>query len=626
MQSETIRGERHAHYLGLMGCLAVLVMASEAGAGGLCPKFSEGAFFAAGNSPRSIAVADLDGDSVPDLVTANFFSADVSVLLGNGDGSFQAAASVARGDRARSVAAADLNGDSVPDLVTTNLGSTDVSVLLGNGDGSFQAAAFFATGVIPVSIAVADLDGDSIPDLVIANEGSDDVSVLLGNGDGSFQAALFFAVGDRPTSVAAADLNGDSVPDLVTANFFSDNVSVLLGNGDGSFQAALFFAAGDFPNSIAVADLDGDSVPDLATANRLSDNVSVLLGNGDGSFQAALFFTAGDSPSSVAVADLEGDSVPDLVIGNIASDDVSVLLGNGDGSFQAAVSFAVGDAPNSIAVADLDGDSGPDIVTANLSSDDVSVLINRCVSLVRLDIDIKPESCPNALNVKSKGVLPVAVLGTEGFDVREINTATIRLEGVTPIRSAIGDVSTPLLDKQDECDRASEDEDGFDDLTLEFDTQEVVSALGRVADGDELVLIFTAESSDGRPVEGKGRVTILSKHSVKKHVKDCLCAAQWENEMGAGDIRTLGERGVACSTFSEPEDVVTVRYRFHMFLSLRYRISAGSFFPGTGYCDDAFFVDRGGSIEQTTIEREVLPGDLDACRRYLSDLGCDFGD
>ena len=246
---------------------------------------------------------------------------------------------------------------------------------------------------------------------------------------------------------------------------------------------------------------------------------------------------------------------------------------------------------------------------------------------ISVNIDIKPESCPNPLNVKSKGFLPVVILGTEDFDVTEIDIASIRLEGAAPIRSIIEDVSTPLLDKQDEYDCASEGEDGFDDLTLKFDTQEVVSALGEVADGDELVLTLTGKFPDGKPIEGKDCVTILLKHLQIKRVKECLCAAQWENETGAGDIRRLGELGLVCSTFSEPEDVVTAVYRTsHPHVGLVYRLSAGSFLPGTGYCEDTLFFDRGGNRERTTIEREILPGDLIACRTYLSDLGCDFGD
>jgi len=214
----------------------------------------------------------------------------VSVLLGNGDGSFQARVKFAVGDNPVSVAVADLDGDGAPDLITANVNSGfsldgDVSVLLGNGDGSFQAAVSFLAGDNPVSVAVADLDGDSIPDLVTANLGAlnaefADVSVLLGNGDGSFQAAVSFLAGAfpaRPNSVAIADLDGDSFPDVVTANDFSDDVSVLLGNGDGSFQTPIFFMAGDRTFFVAVADLDGDNRPDLVTANVNSDDVSVLI-------------------------------------------------------------------------------------------------------------------------------------------------------------------------------------------------------------------------------------------------------------------------------------------------------------------------------------------------------------
>lgn len=129
-------------------------------------------------------------------------------------------------------------------------------------------------------------------------------------------------------------------------------------------------------------------------------------------------------------------------------------------------------------------------------------------------LDIKPNACPNPLNVKSKGVLPVAIVGTEDFDVTDIDLASIRLEGVAPIRSSIEDVSTPLLEKQNECDCISEGADGIDDLTLKFDTQEIVSTLGEVVDGDKLVLTLTGELSDGTAIEGKDCIIILSKGKV----------------------------------------------------------------------------------------------------------------
>ena len=159
----------------LVFSLAALVMASEASA---CLLFSPPTNFSAGDSPVSVAVADLDSDTVPDLVTANFSGDDVTVLLGSGDGTFQAAVSFRAGDFPFSVAVADLDGDTVPDVVTANELSRDVSVLLGNGDGTFQAAVSFVAGDSPHSVAVADLDGDTLPDLVITS-GGDDVSVLI---------------------------------------------------------------------------------------------------------------------------------------------------------------------------------------------------------------------------------------------------------------------------------------------------------------------------------------------------------------------------------------------------------------------------------------------------------------
>jgi len=352
-------------------------------------------------NPNSMTLVDLNGDSELDVVTANGISDDVSVLLGIGDGRFQAVVYYAAGDGPVAVAAADIDGNSSIDLVTADNTSGRVSVLLGNGDGSFLDPDSFAAGDDPSAVALANLDGDSYPDIVTANFGSDDVSVLLRNTNGQIQAPLSFAAGDGPVSVAVADLDGDNILDLVTANRNSNNVSVLLGNGDGTFQAPAFFAAGSAPASVIVADLDGDNVPDLATANRDGDNVSVLLGNGNGTFQAPVFSAAGRAPVAVAVAsinsyeipdgpdagtlpDLPGDDFLDLVTANSGSDDVSMLLGNGDGSFQAPVDFAVGDAPISIATANLNHDSHAatgkelvDVVTANFNSFNVSVLLGR---------------------------------------------------------------------------------------------------------------------------------------------------------------------------------------------------------------------------------------------------------
>ena len=245
--------------------------------------------------------------------------------------------------------AADVNADGKLDLIVLNGPSNSLGVLLGNGDGTFQAQQTYAVGPGAYSTTVGDVNGDGKPDIIVAIPGSTSspghtVGVLLNNGDGTFQPLQTYATGAGAASVKLADLNGDGKPDLIAANYANNTVSVLLGNGDGTFQAQQTFATGDRPYSISVGDLNGDGHPDLVVADVIDNAVSVLLGNGDGTFQPQQTISMargvpGSYTSAVAVADLNGDGKLDLIVADPAGSTVSgateVLLGNGDGTFQA---------------------------------------------------------------------------------------------------------------------------------------------------------------------------------------------------------------------------------------------------------------------------------------------------
>jgi hypothetical protein len=341
--------------------------------------------YAAGPYASSVAVGDFNGDGIPDLAVANlgtyplFNDSSVSILLGQGDGTFLPAQSYAAGNNAYSVAVGDFNGDGKQDLAVTNYGGT-VSVLLGNGDGTFQTAVNYAAGGANYSVAVGDFNGDGKPDLAVANNTypyytypNGKVSVLLGKGDGTFQPAVNFATGGQSASVAVGDFNGDGKPDLAVANY-GGGVSVLLGKADGTFQTAPSFLAGSSPVSVAVGDFNGDGKQDLAVANAgtypyTDGTVSVLLGKGDGTFLPALTFPVGSHPTSVAVGDFNGDGILDLAVANqgifpYTDSSVSILLGKGDGTFLPAKSYAAGAGRRSVAVGDFNGDGKLDLVAA----------------------------------------------------------------------------------------------------------------------------------------------------------------------------------------------------------------------------------------------------------------------
>ena len=158
------------------------------------------------------------------------------------------------------IVAGDFKGDGRTDLAVANTGSDDVSVLLGNGDGTFQNQVPYATGFEPSAIVAGDFNGDGRTDLAVANYGSNDVSVLLGNGDGTFQNQVRYAAGSAPVALVVGDFNGDGRTDLAVANYLSNDVSVLLGNGDGTFQNQVRYAAGFGPSALVAGDFDGEAM------------------------------------------------------------------------------------------------------------------------------------------------------------------------------------------------------------------------------------------------------------------------------------------------------------------------------------------------------------------------------
>jgi len=388
-----------------------------------------------GSQPNVVAVGDFNGDGIPDLAVVNGAADTVSVLLGNGNGTYTPApgSPIAVGDAPDSVAVGDFTGDGKADLAVVNASDDTVSILLGNGNGTFSAATGspIAVGTQPADVAVGDFTGNGKLDLAVTNFNDNTVSVLLGNGDGTFTPAPGspIAVGTSPYGVAVADFNGDGKPDLAICNSGSNSVSVLLGNGDGTFTAAPGspVSVGSGPFAEAVGDFNGDGKPDLAVANYNDSTVSVLLGNGDGSFTTAPGspIPVGINPYSVTVADFNGDGNADIATANISSDTTSVLLGNGNGAFSAALDspIAVGTGPDAVTEADLTGDGKPDLVVSNAGSNTLSVLLNDFTPIAPLPT--------GTLGVTVTASLPASIVA--GLKANASAVVTVSAPAAAPI-------------------------------------------------------------------------------------------------------------------------------------------------------------------------------------------------
>jgi FG-GAP-like repeat len=328
-----------------------------------------------------------------DIVTSNQFDGTVSVLIGNGDGTFQSATTHSVDLGPSSVAVGDINGDGFADIVTADYGfsnssgafhNNDVSILLGNGSGGFTKASgspislgSVVQPVEPYTAAVADVNGDGFADIVTVNYAASTVDVLLNNGNGTFAAPKSISLpGANPLFVAVGDFNRDGHLDLVTANNATGSVSILWGDGSGSFTLGPTLTTGSGPGTIAVGDLNGDGFSDIVVTNFGGTNgntVSVLLNKGDGTFQAASTVTvAAIGPLGVALGDINGDGKLDMVVAGSTNSTISVLLGNGAGGFTAGTTIGPANdgniEPFSVSLIDVNGDGILDIVESGKSN------------------------------------------------------------------------------------------------------------------------------------------------------------------------------------------------------------------------------------------------------------------
>lgn len=379
----------------------------------LAAEFAPPKTYATGTSPTALVVGDFNGDGKPDLAVANSGSGDVSILLGNGDGSFRGPLNFNAGAGPKAIATGDFNGDNKLDLFVLLVGNNNpvpaFSVLLGNGDGTFQGPLLSSLDDFAAGVAVNDFNLDNKSDIAISfvhrNQQTASLLVFLSNGDGTFQPAketTLPAGGDG--LLGSGDFNKDGTPDLVFDG--SNGYNVLLGKKDGTFQASSMIPVADTfsPAGVQVVDLNRDGVPDLVGYSRhffhsldpegassSGAHLSVFIGNKDGTFKPEQIIATsswfkgnvftpavGDFISFPSVGDFDGDETLDLVFLRTTfavfktTGSGNVMPGNGDGTFLESSTANISVSP--VAVADLDSDGRADLL--GLQGDSVAVYLS----------------------------------------------------------------------------------------------------------------------------------------------------------------------------------------------------------------------------------------------------------
>ena len=413
-----------------------------------------------GSMTSAVVAGDFNGDGIEDVAFAS--GSSVSILLGNTNGTLYTGNTYTAGRGAAGLVAGDFNGDGKTDLAVSNPQGQTITILLGNGDGSFSVlSATSPTGAYPASIVAADFNGDGKLDLAVVNmcgsnplqcyptaapQGPFLLTILLGNGDGTFTATPTPpTVGNEPAYMTAGDFNNDGLIDLAVTNMGDNTVTILMGNGDGTFTPTFSSpGTGREPQGIVTADFNGDGALDLAVVNQIDGTVSILVNQNCAGTSAlnCTFATpkpatkVGNGPIALAAADINGDGLLDLVVANSGDNTISVLLGNGAGVFTAVTPknpqyFTTPAYPNSLALADVNGDGRVDAVT--LAGGGYSLMLQSPVAALSLTASNAPvlpygQQVYLTATVSSPLAFPFLPTGTVSFMDGTTSLATVAID------------------------------------------------------------------------------------------------------------------------------------------------------------------------------------------------------
>ena len=438
----------------------------------------------------SATIDDLNDDDHPDIIISLLRKSnggDIYILQGHDNGSFQEQLMYSTSDPTRGlrITVADLNNDTIPDIIVSNGRMDSVRILFNNGNGNFtnMTVLLIANGSYPIFVAMGDFDRDRSIDIVVANQKTNTISLFFSHGNGSFSLKKTYSISSYGAllSITVSDVNNDGILDILVADFNRRNgsIGIFYGYGDGNFTLPKLYltgfnsnpymmVTGDFNNDskvdlavtctnqnsirvfiqadsepfgssslfstgnqsrsnwVALGDLNNDGYLDIVVANSGTDNIIFLLGLGNGDFTNHFtYFTGDDSrPSAISIDHFNDDPYLDIAVVNTGIDSISIFLGSKNGSFTLTTTYFTGfsSAPIAIAAKDLNRDKHIDLVISNRGSNEILIFVGKGDGtflhpiIYSVGYNARPQSVA-IVDVNNDGMFDIAVANYESGNV-----------------------------------------------------------------------------------------------------------------------------------------------------------------------------------------------------------------
>ncbi|NJO83979.1 MAG: VCBS repeat-containing protein, partial [Blastochloris sp.] len=342
----------------------------------------------------TIAHADMNNDDHLDLIVTS--SNMIRILIGNGDGRFQQGIDYPM--IATTATIASLNNDAFPDIVVTNRDGNKLRLLLSQSDGTLRAAPHYVLSQGLRSLAAGDLNGDTHIDLASVHPHDNRLSIFTGDGSGHLPTTISYTTPSGPTGVAVGDVNGDQRPDAITVQNADHSVSVFMANTAGMLELDATYMLNPHPSgpwTLTLGDVNNDSYLDVITNITWSSEINVLFGNGDGTFQPYVIYETAFNPCAMAIHDMNQDAIPDIIVGH-EGNHISVLLGTSAGTFETVIQ-SVEHRTCALAVADWNGDMVLDLATGDLDTDTISIRLGNGDGTFQPGVDLSTDQAPESL-------------------------------------------------------------------------------------------------------------------------------------------------------------------------------------------------------------------------------------